>query len=74
MTRNAMPVEVELNGVRISGFYAVQADMLTVWHAYLGSRTRVIVGDPDPQVVEGLLLELYRAGESRLRILAKLRP
>lgn len=61
MIRNVMPIEVEVDGVRLSGFYSVQSAMVTVWHAFLGSRTRTINGEVRGADVQELLIELYQA-------------
>ena len=44
MKRINGPLTAEVDGVRISGFYAVQSKMVTVWHTHLGSRTKAISG------------------------------
>ncbi len=61
MIRNVVPIAVEVDGVHLSGFYSVQSDMVTVWHAFLGSRTRTISGAICSADVDELLIELYRA-------------
>lgn len=71
MNRNAVPISVEVDGVRLSGFYAVQSDMLTVWHAYLGSRTRTICGGFSDADVEGMLAELFQARQAQARPVAR---
>jgi hypothetical protein len=66
MTRQAMPIEVEINGTRFAGFYAVESSMLTVWHAFLGSRTRTLCEGFHPADAEKLMHELYRASRAVL--------
>lgn len=66
MHRRVRPIEVKVEGGSFPCFYAVQADMLTVWHAYLGSRTRVFMGRLDRAIVEAMAIELYRANRQHL--------
>ncbi len=73
MIRSVLPVEVEVNGVLICGCYALQSGMLTVWHAHLGSRTRMITGERTVGDAQDLLFELYQAAELRLKTVAKTR-
>ncbi len=74
MNRHVARIEVEVNGVLVSGFYAVQSSMLTVWHAFPGSRTRTISGDPEIADVQRMLLDLYAASEARLSQLTRAQP
>jgi len=39
MSRTITPVSLMIDGHPFEGFYAVQADMVTVWQPGLGSRT-----------------------------------
>lgn len=63
MTRQAMPITVEIDGARFAGFYTVESSMLTVWHAILGSRTRSLCEShrPADADAETFLLEFYAA-------------
>ncbi len=72
MKRIVVPLAVEVDGVRLSGHYAVQADMVTVWHAFLGSRTQSISGPLSSADVQALLIELYQARKSQLRAIARM--
>ena len=67
MIRNVVPIAVEVDGVRLSGFYSVQSDMVTVWHALLGSRTRTTSGGINRADVDELLIELYEARRLQTR-------
>jgi hypothetical protein len=67
MNRIVLPVTVEVDGVRLSRFYAVQSNMVTVWHALLGSRSQAICGSLASSDVENLLVELYQAKRTRMR-------
>ncbi len=60
MLRQVTPVQVQVDGDRFDGFYAVQSNMLTVWHAYLGSRTTQVDSGALEQQVDTLLIELAR--------------
>jgi hypothetical protein len=66
MSRQVNPVEVHVDGSRFTGFYAVQSNMLTVWHAYLGSRTTQIGSAPVQQQVDTLMEEIFRECRHRL--------
>lgn len=61
MSRQVTPVELNVDGRRFEGFYAVQSNMLTVWHAQLGSRTTQIVGSATQQQIDALVQEIFRA-------------
>ena len=65
MQREIKPVTIEADGNRFDGFYAVQADMLTVWHVYLGSRTARVVKESLEQQVSALMLEIFRECRNR---------
>ena len=67
MKRIVVPLAVVVDGVRLSGFYAVQSEMVTVWHALLGSRTQTISGNLSSADVEDLLVELYQARKTQIR-------
>ena len=67
MTRQVESIEMELDGEHHRCFYAVQSNMLTVWHEYLGSRTAAVRGPPTLEHVEALtrdVLQLRRARRS----------
>ncbi len=70
MKRIIVPLTVEVDGVRLSGFYAVQSEMVTVWHTYLGSRTQTVSGSLRSADVEGLLIELYQDRKAQIRAIA----
>ncbi len=71
MKRIIVPLSVEVEGVHLSGFYAVQSEMVTVWHTYLGSRTQTISGGPCSADVEGLLVELFQDRKAQIRAIAR---
>ncbi|MDP9123139.1 MAG: hypothetical protein M3N82_00800 [Pseudomonadota bacterium] len=73
MERIIVPLTVEVDGVRLSGFYAMQSEMVTVWHAYLGSRTQTVRGSLASADVEGMLIELYQARKAQIRAIARVR-
>jgi len=60
MDRLIKPVAVQADGTRFEGFYAVQSDMLTVWHEHLGSRTTRVAAGTIVEQVDALLLEIFR--------------
>ncbi len=66
MNRKVTPVDVEVDGIVFSCFYSVQSDIVTVWHVYLGSRTRVFAGQLDHAVVEALAVDLFKASRKRI--------
>lgn len=66
MNRKVTPIDVDVDGVMFSCHYCVQADMLTVWHAYFGSRTRVFAGELESADVEALVIDLYQANRQRI--------
>ena len=71
MKRIIVPLTFEVDGVRLSGFYAVQSQMVTVWHTFLGSRTRTVSGSLSGAEVEGLLIELYQDRKAQMRTIAR---
>ncbi len=71
MERIIVPFAVELDGVRLSGFYAVQSEMVTVWHTCLGSRTQTVSGGLSSADVEGLLIELYQDRKAPIRAITR---
>ena len=60
MQREIKPVTVNAEGSPFEGFYAIQSEMLTVWHAHLGSRTTRVAGSNVEEQVAALLLEIFR--------------
>lgn len=60
MEREIKPVTVQADGQPFDGFYAIQYDMLTVWHAHLGSRTAGVVASSVEEQIKTLLLEIFR--------------
>jgi hypothetical protein len=65
MFRHVTPVELEVDGTRLQGFYSIQSNMLTVWHAHLGSRTVQVDGNPLREHVDALMRELFEASRRR---------
>ncbi len=64
MIRKMLQMTVEVDGIRLSGFYAVQFNMVTVWNASLGSRTRATFGNLAQDVVQDRLIEVRRRGRA----------
>lgn len=58
--RHVEPIEVEVDGKRHRCFYAMQSNMVTVWHADLGSRTAMFEGAPTHVHVESLTRDLVQ--------------
>ena len=59
MQREIKSVTIHAEGRAFEGYYAVQSDMLTVWHSNLGSRTARVPGSSLEQQVRALLLEIF---------------
>ena len=51
-------VELDFNGKKYQGFYAVHAGMLTVWNRSMGSRSIQILDQPVSTLAQALLLEV----------------
>ncbi len=66
MTRHVESIELEVDGRRHRCFYAVQSNMLTVWHDYLGSRTVAFQGAPTIEHIETLTREVVQLHRVRL--------
>jgi len=65
MTRDVTRVEIDVDGDRFEGFYAVESGMLTVWHPCLGSRSTQFSGPLARYEVDALMAEIIRIGGQR---------
>lgn len=66
MARTVTPIEIVLEERVFSCLYSVQSGMLTVWHPYLGSRTRMFHREIVRADAEDLVVELFKVNRERI--------